>query len=371
MIQVFQPKMNVDAIMPQMREVLESGWIGLGPKTAQLEKEISEYIGGGYVTCLNSCTSALHLALKATGSVKPSVISSPITFVSTNHVLRYEKFSPHFCDVEHTTGNLDMVKVEELLKTRQFDLVMVVHLGGYPADMQRLNWLAKKYEVNVIEDCAHAFGSTYRDGRTKIGNSENLCCFSFHAVKNCPMGDGGAIVTRDKGADRWLKQMRWLGINKDTSTRAKGGYSWEYDVEEIGYKYHMNDITAVIGLEQLKTIEEDNVRRRDIALYYRDHIKNATIPQYESIYYSSCHFYPMFFQYRDKVYDALVAAEIFPGMHYKSNHRYKPYSDCPRTGLAKAKWYEDHQITLPMHLELTNENLEYIVSVVNGATDAA
>lgn len=362
MIQVNKPHMQTEKILEGLKEIFKIGWIGLGPKTKELEQKIGNYIGAD-VTCLNGCTGALHLAVKSLGLKEGDMVATtPITFVSTNHALLYERLTPVFYDVERRTGNVSVDSLARMLRNHPIKAIMVVHLAGYPCDMDMVNALARLYHIPVIEDCAHAFGSEYSNGK-KVGNSPNICCFSFHAVKNLPMGDGGAITTRCE----YFKKMRWMGIDLDTATRTHGmkSWKWEYNIEEVGYKYHMNDITAVIGLAQFETIDEDNARRKEIADYYRKNLI-AFCPNYTGARgKSSYHFYPMFFEEREGVYDALVENEIYPGMHYKRNDLYEMYKDFPKDDLAGADWYEKHELTLPLHLGLTDGDLEKIAGVIN------
>jgi len=366
MIQVNKPRMNTEKILEGLREILNMGWIGLGPKTKELEQKIGSYLDAKHVTCLNSGTSALHLAVKSLGLKEGDMVATtPITFVATNHVLLYEKLTPVFYDVERTTGNVDVDSLARVLRNHSIKAIMVVHIGGYPCNIHEVNELAKMYNIPVIEDCAHAFGSRYANGKN-VGDSPNLCCFSFHAVKNLTMGDGGAIITPIETEDKHFKKMRWMGIDLDTATRTHGmkSWKWEYNVEMLGYKYHSNDITAVIGLAQLETIDKDNERRREIANYYKENL-NAIHPDYDDKRISSGHFYPVFFEDRAKVYAALVENEIFPGMHYKRNDLYDMYKDFPKDDLKGADWYEKHELTLPVHLGLSDDDLEKIVGVVN------
>ena len=285
-----------------------------------------------------------------------------MTFVSTNHVLLYEGLEPIFCDIEKTTGNLCIPCIEEAIKQYDIKAIICVHFAGYSNDMNKIN----SFNIPVIEDCAHAFGAYYNNN--KVGKTDNICCWSFHAVKNLPMGDGGAITTNDENLYKWLKKMRWLGIDKSTHDRSQNDYKWEYNVDEIGYKYHMNDITACFGLNQLKTIDFDNDYREFIAQYYMENIK-AIKPRYEINRRSSYHFYPLFFENRKEIYDLLIKNEIYPGMHYKPNYYYSMYKDCIRINNCKnTEWYYQRELTLPIHLGLTKEDLKKIIGVVNEAS---
>jgi perosamine synthetase len=366
MIQVFRPVLDTKAIIPEIKKALESGWIGLGPKVAEFEEAVADYISDDELHCcaLNSCTAALHLAVKSLNLSPNSLIATtPITFVSTNHVILYEGHIPVFCDVEPRTGNISVDSILRAVKEYKIAAIMVVHIGGYPCDMEKINEIAARVGIPVIEDCAHAFGAWY-DNDFMVGDSNNICCFSFHAVKNLPVGDGGAIVSRDKNLIDWCKKQRWLGIDKDTVSRSQNGYAWEYEVEDVGFKYHMSDIAAIIGLKQLDSICKDNVIRMEMAERYRIKMPSSVFrPRYDADRQSSYHFYPMFFENRDEVYNKYKENGIYCGMHYKMNTRYKSYESYPRRDLSGAEEYERTELTLPLHLGLTSKDIDFITRV--------
>ena len=365
MITVYKPKLYTDEILENLKNVLDSGWVGLGPKVSEFESEISKYLNIPHFSALNSCTSALHLSIKLL-NLKPGdkVLTTPITFVSTNHVILYERLEPIFCDVEKLTGNMDVSMAEDAIKKFNIKAIIVVHNGGYPVDLESFNYLSKKYNIPIIEDCAHAFGSKYND--KKIGDSDNLCAWSFQAVKNLCTGDGGGISTNNENYYKKINTLRWLGIDRDTITRSSGGYNWKYDVPELGFKYHMCDIQATIGLVQLKHIDEDNKRRKQIANFYYSKIKNEILPNYESNRESSFWFAPIFVEDQLNVYNKLVNSKIFPSVHFLSNLNYKMYKDFPKiNNCENAKWYESHVLSLPLHLYLSDEDLDHIVNTFN------
>lgn len=368
-IQVFRPVMNTNSIVESLRPIFESGWVGLGTKTAEFEKAIADYIGvdAHRVVAVNSCTAALELAMSSMGlPEKSAVLSTPITFVSTNSAILRAGYSPVFYDIERTTGAPDIESVFRLCKMYDIKAITVVHIGGYASDkMDAINDIAKCFEMQVIEDCAHAMGARYLNGN-KVGNSNNVCCFSFHAVKNLALGDGGAIVANSDHMAEWCRKARWLGINKDTISRTDGeGYKWDYDVEFNGWKCHLNDIAAVIGLEQLRRLDDDNARRRQIANRYFT-IEGAYRPRYEEADRSSFHFYPLFFDDRKSVYDKLVSADIYPGMHYKRNDLYKPFLKCIKDEcMDGVQWWNNHELTLPMHIGLSDEDVDKVIEVLS------
>lgn len=371
MIQVFRPLVDTEKILNELRPVLESGWIGLGPKTKEFESKLSDYIGSKYFVALNSATSGLHLAIKCLNlPPKSKIITTPNTFVSTNHAILYEGHLPVFCDIEKTTGNISVQSIKQAInEDKDIKAIIVVHVGGYSCDMDEINKIAKENNLKVIEDCAHAFGGMY-NGKM-IGDTENICVWSFQAVKNLPVGDGGAISTNDEELYKRLNKLRWLGINKDTVSRSnlnseKQTYNWDYEVEEVGFKYHGADITSIIGIIGLETINVNNFRRRKIAQYYLNNIKDVVLPEYEENRVSSSHFLPLFFEDREHVYSTLKNNEIYCGMHYKRNDKYGPFQEFKKiNNLVNAEWYENRELTLPLHLELSDLDVENIVKIIN------
>ena len=266
---------EIDAVA----EVLRSGWIGLGPKTAEFEKRFSAYIGSAYAVGLNSCTAALDLSMKLL-HIGPGdeVIVPTVTFVSTAHAVAYNLGAPIFADVRPDTLEIDPEDVRRKI-TKRTKAIVAVHYGGRPVDMDRLKEAAGG--LPIIEDAAHAAGAVYKG--KKCGALGFLSCFSFHAVKNLAMGDGGALLTDSKELMERAKRLRWLGIDKGTWDRTEldKSYWWEYVVDEIGLKCHMNDISAAIGLVQLEKLGRTNDRRRAIARLYFDglgDIEEMTLP---------------------------------------------------------------------------------------------
>jgi len=354
---IFRPNLRTDEIFDELRPVLESGWVGLGPKVAEFEKQLGEYLENNNVVATNSCTSSLHMAVRFLGLAPGTrVLTTALTFVSTNHVLLWENLVPVFCDVNPRTGCLDPESIKKAMGTYDnIGAIMVVHLGGYPADMDEINQIAANNGIPVIEDCAHALGARYKGKNISAGN--NMCAWSFQAVKNMPMGDGGAISFPDSSLIESANAMRWMGIDKSTIARTSGGYKWEYDIPAMGYKYYMNDITAAIGCVQLRHLKDDNHRRKEIAQIYSENLGSYT-PEYSNDRESSYHFYPLFFSNRNEVYQHLVDNEIFPGMHYRMNTRYSMYRRCEQIDeLVNSYLYENTAITLPIHTMLTDDDI--------------
>jgi len=366
-VQLFKPYITEEAIKA-VEEVLRSGWIGLGPKTAGFEKAFAEYVGAKYAVALNSGTAALHLALLLVG-VGPGdeVITTPLTFVSTNHAIRYCGATPIWADVRARTCNIDPASVVKLI-TPKTKAIMCVHFGGWPCDLAMLQEPARHLGITVIEDAAHACGSTYIN--RLIGGS-GLTCFSFHAVKNLPTADGGMLTTSSRKYAERAKRLRWLGIDKDTWRRTEedtGAYAWQYDVTEIGYKYHMNDVIAAIGLAQLKVLEAGNERRRQIAVMYSEGLIHRDIvikmPLSDPTRTCAQHLFWIQARNRNGLIKKLKGNGIEPGVHYIPNNSYSIYggliSETPVAQLCS-----ERLISLPLHLGLSDEDIEKVIDVIN------
>ena len=359
---MFRPLIREQAVQA-VGEVLRSGWLGLGPKTASFEEAFADYIGISYCVGLNSCTAALHLGLRLLDLPPGSeVITTALTFVSTNHVILYENCRPVFADIERDTGNLDINSVSERI-TGRTRAIMLMHYAGYPCDIERFYALARRRNIPIVEDCAHACGA--EDKGRRIGSHGDIHAFSFHPVKNLPMGDGGALTIRSEEYNERLRRLRWLGISADTFQRTGlQGYRWNYDVSEVGFKYHMNDVQAAIGLAQLAWIDRDNARRASIAAQYRQQLSGVPgikLLEYKSDRKSSCHLFCILAEQRDSLIDKLGANQVDVSVHYLRNDRYSMYEEHE---LPNTEYFWRHAISLPMHLALTDDQVDYVTDII-------
>jgi len=348
-----------------VRDVMASGWVGLGPKTAEFEKRFAEYLGVKHAVALNSGTAALHLAMIVAGLGKgDEVISTPLTFVSTNHAILYVGATPVFADVEEATGNIDPESVRRLVTPKTKALV-IVHYGGRPCKMDPLEAIAREHSLTLIEDAAHGCGGEHR-GR-KLGAIGQFGCFSFHAVKNLATGEGGMIVTDDDAAAARLRKLRWLGISKDTWSReSKTQYSWYYTVEEVGFKCHLNDIPSAIGLVQLARLDEMNARRTQWAGRYDEALKDLAWiqrPVVEPNTRPDWHNYVIQTDHRDGLNAYMAERGIATGVHYIPNNHYDMYKKCKgKTPVAERIW--KRLLTLPLYPDLTEEDFGRIITAI-------
>lgn len=358
MIPVFRPSVGKEEF-EAVKEVLLSGWIGLGPKTSLFEKKFSEFIDSPYCVGLNSGTAALDMAMKLLGIGEgDEVIVPTITFVSTAHAVCYNGGTPIFADCDDTLG-IDLEDVRKKL-TSKTKAVIVVHYGGRPIDLDKLKEIVG--DIPIVEDCAHASGSYYKG---KHVGSSNIGCFSFHAVKNLAMGEGGLISLQDKDMYERAKKLRWLGIDKGTWDRVDGdrSYWWEYSVDEIGLKSHLNDIHAAIGIVQLAKIKEMNSIRKHIAMMYSRCLHDVIrIPESDDKdFQSSWHLYEIEADRRDDLSVFLKDNGINTGVHYKPIHMYSCYKQDISLPVAEAKFKKI--LTLPIFPDL-GAGQEYIIDKV-------
>jgi dTDP-4-amino-4,6-dideoxygalactose transaminase len=364
-IQLFVPTFRVEETLAEIRECLEKGWTGLGFKTVEFETAWQAYTGLAHAHFLNSATAGLHLAvglLKARGGWQDGdeIISTPLTFVSTNHAILYEKLQPVFADVDEAMC-LDPRSVTERITPRT-RAVLYVGMGGNTGCLEEMAQVCRERGLKLILDASHMTG-TRLHGR-HVGAEADVSVFSFQAVKNLPTGDSGMICFADAQLDKEVRSWTWLGINKDTFTRtvSGGAYKWHYDVEHVGYKYHGNSIMAAMGLVALRYVDQDNAYRRQLAAWYDAGLAEA--PGIERVPMTdgcepSRHLYQVLVDQRDEVMLALNNQMIYPGVHYRDNTVYRMYAQardgCPRSWSAS-----ERLISLPMHLRLTYADVQRI-----------
>lgn len=364
-VQLFVPTFRVEETLAEIRECLERGWTGLGFKTVRFEEAWKAYAGLSNAHFLNSATSGLHLALRVLKEKDgwqddDEVITTPLTFVSSNHVILYEKLKAVFGDVdEHLCLNPASLDERVTARTRA---VVFVGLGGNTGQLPQIVELCQRHGLRLILDASHMTG-TRLHGR-HVGWESDVAVFSFQAVKNLPTADSGMICFADPSLDAEVRKWTWLGINKDTYTRtmAPGAYKWYYDVEHVGFKYHGNSIMAAIGLVALKYVEQDNAYRRQICAWYDELLGSE--PRIQRVplapgCVSSRHLYQIMVDKRDEVMMGLNELQIYPGVHYRDNTVYPMYAyaagTCPRSMRAS-----ERLISLPLHMRLQPNDVERI-----------
>ena len=362
MIPVFQPAIDQEEI-DAVTEVLKSKWIGLGLKTEEFEKQFAKFIGMNYAVGLNSGTAALHLAVKALGIDSGEIIVPAITFVTTAFAATYNNAVPIFADVYEDTLNIDVDDIKRKI-TPKTKAIIPVHYGGHSAEMDEINEIAKEHNLKVIEDAAHACGGKYK-GRM-CGSLSDISCFSFHPVKNLATCDGGMLVTNDKDVDQKVKDLRWCGISKGTFERTKKKYSWYYEVTDVGYKFHMNDIIAAIALVQLKKLRKNNARREEITKIYNENFQKLNwieTPVEKDYVESSHHNYVIKVAKRDKFIEFLSDNGISTSVHYMPLHL-QPVFKNMKADVPVAEKVWKRIVTLPLYPDMTDKDVELVVKTV-------
>lgn len=374
-IPVFAPNYGQEEI-DAVTSVLTSGWIGLGPKTEEFETRFARYVDAPYAVAVNSATAALHLSLLAAG-VGPGdeVIVPSLTFVSTAHAVLYVGATPVFTDIDEDTLCSSPKDTKRKI-TKRTRAIIPVHYGGHPADLDELAVLAKAHNLVVIEDASHACGSIYH-GR-KIGSISPFTCFSFHAVKNLATGDGGMITVHDKKIANHLRRLRWVGINKDTWDRleevSETGrdshrvYGWYYEVEELGYKCHMNDIAAALGVVQLSKLNSSNAKRRELGARYTTALAKLPDIRCPSVHpgvVSAQHNYVIRAKNRDKLHLYLRDRGISSGVHYMPIHLHPYYRKLyPKVHLPVTQRVWKDLLTLPLFPTLSKKDQDAVISAI-------
>ena len=373
-IQVLKPKFHIDECLDAVRECLEKGWTGMGFKTVQFEEEWKKYTGHTNAYYISSNTVGLHLAVKILKiqngwSDGDEIITTPITFISTNHAIVYENMHAVFADVDEYLC-LDPEDVERKItdKTRA---VIFVGYGGRVGQLDRIIGICKKHGLKLILDAAHMSGTRVNGVCPGTWDGVDVTVYSYQAVKNLPTGDSGMICFADSENDSICRKMAWMGINKDTYSRSsnEGRYKWDYDVEYVGYKYNGNAIMAAIGLVQLRYLDEENARRRKIVKMYTDAFcNNPKIKIVGAPYADECsyHIFELIVRDREKLLADMAANDIYGGVHYKDNTEYRMYSYAQGT-CPKAHEVSRHIITLPLHMWLTDDDVRKIIAVVNNS----
>ena len=371
-IQVLKPKFHIEECLEQVRECLEKGWTGSGFKTAELETKWKEYTGHKCACFLHSNTSGLHLAvniLKRHGNWQEGdeIISTPITFVATNHAILYEGLKPVFADVDEYLC-LDPVDVEKKI-THKTRAIAFVGYGGRVGQLEKIIELCKKYNLRLILDAAHMAGTRAKGTFPGTWDGVDVTVYSFQAVKNLPTGDSGMICFADEELDKECRRVSWMGINKDTYARtsSEGTYKWNYGVDYVGFKYNGNAIMAGIALAQLPYLDEENARRREIcAMYDKAFAGNPNIRIIRAPYPEECayHIYEIVVPDREALLGELAKHDIYGGGHYRDNTEVSMYTYAQGT-CPVAHEVTQHIITMPLHMYLTDEDVQKIANIVN------
>ncbi len=351
-------------------DVLRSDWLTTGPNLAAFEEAFAERCGAKHAVAYSSGTAALHGSIFAAG-IGPGdeTITTPLTFCATSNCVLYQGGRPHFADVRRDTLNLDPEMVARKV-CKNTKAIIPVAYAGQPADLDAFMDLSQKHDLCIIEDACHALGATYK-GR-KTGSIAHMTVFSFHPVKHVTTGEGGMVTTNDERLASRLRRFRSHGIESDARQRQAAG-QWQYDMIDLGYNYRLTDIGSVLGNSQLRRLEANLKRRREIAQRYDEaflQLPGVVVPGVRRDVEHAYHLYPIEVADdwdRAEVYRALRAENIGVNVHYIPVYLHSYYKkafgykggECPNAEDAYGRL-----ISLPMFHGMTDQDVADVIEAV-------
>lgn len=370
-IPVFVPTITGPDTKEHVNAALTKGWLGMGEATKEFEERISDYLGleDRYVVIQNTGTSALHCAVESAGIKKgDEVIVPSFNFAADQAAIEMAGGSVAMCDIRENNLGIDCEKAESLINEKT-KAIMPLHFAGIPCDQKGVYKLAEKYNLRIIEDATHSFGTTI-DGK-KIGSFGDMTCFSFDPVKIITAVDGGCVIVNTEQEVHHLRQLRLLGIDTDPLDRAKGKQTrgWNYDIPSHGYRYHMNTILATIGISQIKRIDEFISSRRKVCQQYNkafEGINGLRIPQTDFSNISP-------FIYTLRILDGkredfiqhLMNLEIDTGIHFMPVHQKTYFKNARCNDMTVTNKISQEIVTIPLH---SNMKLEFVQRIISGVT---
>lgn len=353
-----------------VNRVLDRAWLTMGPENVAFENKFSEFCGSQYCLSVNSCTAALHLAVMCCGIVPgDEVIVPSLTFVATANAIRYAGATPVFADV--ISAGIPLIDPESIVKviTPKTKAIIIVHYAGYPCDMDAILEITNRYNLKLIEDCAHSPGATWKGNST--GTFGDFGCFSFFSNKNMSMGEGGAITTQSAENFEKCKFLRSHGMTTLTLDRHKG-HSYTYDVVAAGYNYRLDEMRAAIGLVQLEKLPQSNARRKDAIRYYRKALCGTPVEMPFVDYQNACgvdHIMPVFLPdgvIREQVMAHMKSLGIQTSIHYPCIHQFTDFTGYSHTPLPVTENLSSRVLTLPLFPGLTSQQIDMVVDALLG-----
>lgn len=364
MIPTFRPSLGTEE-QSGIAAVLASRWLGRGEVTERFERRVGAYLADRRVLAVSTGTAALHLALLAL-ELEPEdeVLVPSLTFVATAQAILLAGARPVFCEVSAETLNLDPADVRRRLSPRSRAIVPV-HYGGHPCAMDAIASLAADHGLRVVEDAAHAFGSSWRGRR--IGSFGDIACFSFDPIKNITCGEGGAVVTADGQVARRVHQMRNLGIDGDSWNHTRAGKDWKYDVVSGGLRYNLGNLNAAIGLAQFEKMERFRERKLAIVALYEHALRDQ--PLFQLLNRNWNEVFPFSFalrvlgRQRDPLRAFLRDRGIGTMIQFPPNHL-QPAFSAFRASLPVTEAVAAEVVSLPLFVEMTNAQVESVIAAL-------
>ena len=357
LFKVFMPK----SIMEPLEKVLFSGYIGQGPVVDEFERKLSSWFSNSNVLTLNNGTAALQLALRlANVGAGDEIISTAMTCSATNEPIMAMGAKIVWADIDPWTANIDPASVEKKI-TSKTKAILCVHWGGYPCDLKELNAIADKHGIKLIEDACHALGSTYNN--KPIGSCSDFTCFSFQAIKHINTIDGGALVCKSKSDYERGELLRWYGIDRKAK---RTDLRCEVDIVEYGYKFHMNDVTATIGIEQLKYLDEIIKKHSYNAGKYNTafkDLKTVKILKHKDDRSSAYWLYTIRVKDRPNFMKYMRAKGVTVSQVHVRNDGYTMFKDF-KTELPGVDEFTSEQVSIPVGWWLTEKDLTSIINAI-------
>jgi len=367
LVQLSKPSVSSREIK-SVEKVILSGYLGMGPKTKEFENDLSNFFDR-QVVCTSSGTSALHIALQAIQSPnnkKNEVLVPSLTYAASYQAICGAGLIPISCDINPKTLNICFKDMQKKMNRKTL-AIMPVHYSGDPSGINKINSFAKKYKIRVVEDAAHAMGSFYKN--KLVGSFGDIACFSFDGIKNITCGEGGAIVSNDAAVLARASDIRTLGIIGDSARRTEKKRSWTFDIEEQGYRYHMSDINAAIGVIQLKRFPSFQIKRRLLAKNYDEIFKNSPFISTFKRNYDEVtpHIYAVKLvesNSREELQNYLLANGIQTGYHYFPNHLLTFFQKKGEV-LPVVEGIFPDLLTLPSHVGVSKKDVKLIHEAIN------
>lgn len=344
-------------------QVLNTTFVSAGDVAKEFEEELTSKLGLVNPVSVNSGTSALHLGLAVAGVVPgDEVILPPQTFVASGLSILIQGAKPVFADIQYKTGNIDSKSIKEKI-TEKTKTILPVHWAGNPCDMDDINAVAKEHDLVVIEDAAHALGATYKG--KPIGSISDFTAFSFQAIKHLTTGDGGALCCLNEHDYRKAKVCRWFGIDRDASKPSILGER-EFDISEVGYKYHMNNLAAAVGLGNLEDFPKNLRRRREIANIYRKELKNVPglqLLDYKNDRESAYWLFTVLVERRIDFIKKLKEHDVPASVVHLRIDRNSVFGGLT-PNLPNQEKFNENQVAIPIHSGLSDEDVEKVIYVI-------
>lgn len=350
-------------------DVLKSDFLTTGPKIAEFEQTVADYVGAKYAVAISNGTSALHAACFAAG-IGPGdeVITTPLTFAASANCVLYCGGTPVFADVDPKTYNIDPDDIRRKITDRT-KAIIAVHLAGQPCDMDAIHSIAREHGLIVIEDGAHALGSVYKG--KKVGSLSDMTTFSFHPVKPITTGEGGMIVTDNEDFYKKMILFRSHGITRDDSMMTRNDGPWFYQQFDLGYNYRITDIQCALGCSQMKKLDRFLARRKEIVAHYNEAFAdcdNIITPYQLSDTESGWHLYIVQVKKCDRrqVFENMREKGIGVNVHYIPVYMHPYYQEhgYENVHCANAEEIYSHIISLPLYPGLTSEQQDYVIDTL-------